>query len=103
MTRKISSESSKKRCMAKCVSKERKNLRCKRRISSGKSYCEIHEKYNSRRVRFSDPIIAIGNDDIAKMRDAETQTDESDDDYPELLIASSEEELWIDSIPSYIA
>jgi len=95
-------KSSKKRCMAKCVSGERKNLRCKRRISSEKDYCEVHERYNSKRVRFSNPIIAPDDEDIVEVKDVGTQTEESDDDYPELSIVS-DEEFWIDYIPSYIA
>lgn len=103
---KVTQNSSKKRCLGKCAHGERKNLRCKRKISSGKNYCEAHAKRNIRHVQFARPlnqsVIEIKKEDDIEVRDAETQTEDSDDDYPELLI-SSNDELWIDSIPSYIA
>lgn len=117
----------KERCSAKCVSGTRKNLRCKRTVLPGNSCCAIHMKCQSKHVQFSSPLNSDINEEnklevvgidishplnrnieeenknweIVELKDAETQTDfdESSDDEP----ISTVEELWIDSIPSYIA
>lgn len=96
---------SRERCSATCVSGPRKHLRCKKQALSGKDCCSIHMKYHSKRVRFSLPpkdTCECEDVEFVEVKDAETQTDDSDSSEEE-IISTNEDELWIDSAPSYIA
>ena len=62
-------------------------------------------KYHSKRVRFSLPpkdTCECEDVEFVEVKDAETQTDDSDSSEEE-IISTNEDELWIDSAPSYIA
>jgi hypothetical protein len=103
------------RCSARCVSGTRKNLRCKRKVLSGSSCCVIHVKYMTRPSEHPlnegqclplQPLAhfpesrrgIIENKKMIEFKDAQTQTSDSEEELPNTI----EEELWIESIPSYI-